>query len=60
MFLVCRDCDQHRIVEADAKEKPFDLNSKQPIVITDDQGQQHTVPFSEWVKTLDTNGRGGT
>lgn len=55
--LVCKDCDKHRIVPEDAKDKPFDLSSRQPITITTENGKPKTVPFSEWVKKFSRMGR---
>lgn len=50
-----------RIRIEDAKNKPFDPTSRQPIAFYDEKGEPRVLPYSEWLlKVAKTNGRAGT
>ncbi len=59
MALVGKEHNENEIIPGDAKDKPFDPTSHQPITIEVD-GIETTITFEAWLKMLNTNGRGGT
>jgi len=62
MYFVCKDCETHRYPVSVKLEHPeSEVDESDEIIVskfTDGSEERITVP--QWLKQLNTNGRGGT